>query len=1399
MEETLIVLAVLLFLAIWLAGNILGLIAIIKMGGLRRRLEKMEKELALALRGGLAPSAAGGVPVAAVPVRAERRAREQAAEYRLQQEEKEPAREEEAGADLPADGEEAAHAHEHAHAHGFSGEDEGEAAEAEAEAEGAVPEVSGGDEGEAERVRERVRVREDVEEESVPPLAASEAVADEAPEAPKTSLEEKIALVWLTRIGAGLLVLGAAWGFKLAVENEWIGPWGRVAIGMGIGAGLLAFAEWMKPRLHLAYFTGLLGVGLSLLYVATFAAYGFYGLLPMPLTFLALVVVALLAGALALRHRSQLILVMGLLAALANPILLSTGKDRPLELFAYLLLVTAGVLWVAHRLRSIVGVWLPKAGVVVIGIGWYAKFFDVTAPWADALSGNLIDDSAGAYFALSARAVPLTAVVLFSALWVYSGLRARASEWSKVSPNGVLAFVLAFAPVAFGALLHDSPVVLALAMITCAVAAGLLLRDEQQTPLLALPLLLSFLVLLVGSEPAREAPVPSLIAVAAWLSIYAALFLRNGLPRGKEQSSLLSAGLLATTLVLGVILASVWLIPDHVELLALTMLLLSAGFAALGMLTDKPWIAALGVVLTILALAVVAPQGRYDEAGELLDRNLVFLLLAGLWGLTYLGVAARRLLREGSETPIALTLAGLGGPVGFVGVVLIHVGFEASGFSALCSAGAGLALFAVGVLALQRHPSARTPVTVLLGGGLSLLTLAVGLAFAGVTLTLSWTIMAAATAVIAAREGRAAWMWAAVGLFALVLMRVLTIDLWVIEQARDAYLWSKGAEGALHATPFWNARALALFGVAAAFLVSGRFLDRAADLKGAQIVAAVFGTLAYLLLLTLFVIDVRELVTTYPELGLSVGSATEFQDFWGEYHQALASQENLRAMAVTLTFGVFGAAVLTLGFSLRSVLARWLGLVTLGVTLAKLGLWDIWSLPRLYQVVILVSVGFLLLGAGFLYARFGKRLVGYFKVGAAALLLGLLLPGAARAQAQGERLDPRPYLHRATVEVAAPGLQALAATPELYRASERGPELPDLRLADAAGRELPWVLRDRPQGRPSNELQLEVLDPVQLPDGSSRVTFDLGEGELRHNELHLEIAGDDFLRRARIEVSDDREAWATLGGGVVVRSAHGTHRVDRTELGYPRSASRYLRVTVFAPFGQPYLPIQGGTVRFRPQEALPPTRRLPLPIAETGRAANGHDESWVRLDLGEAGWPIQALHLEITDPAFERRVRVEASDTGQRWYPLGSGLVYRAGGRDGRDEHLTLRVRTHARHLRLIFTDGDDPPLTVTGVEGEARVREIVFRAREAGPVHLYLGHVEARAPSYDLSAVLARQGLQALPELEAGPLLANPEHRPDEAAPGPWSERWRVPLGIGIGLLLLGLGAWAVRMLRDP
>src|SRR5262249_47880584 len=137
---------------------------------------------------------------------------------------------------------------------------------------------------------------------------------------------------------------------------------------------------------------------------------------------------------------------------------------------------------------------------------------------------------------------------------------------------------------------------------------------------------------------------------------------------------------------------------------------------------------------------------------------------------------------------------------------------------------------------------------------------------------------------------------------------------------------------------------------------------------------------------------------------------------------------------------------------------RYLGLGLFAPTLLKLALWDVWQLPRAYQILVLIAVGALLLGASFLYARFGRRIVAMLRDGVGPAMVLVLMLGGAPAESS----YPWPFTDRQPpAGVSAPGLYRFEVEPALYRHSRSAnPFLGDVRLSGPDGGEVPYVLRE---------------------------------------------------------------------------------------------------------------------------------------------------------------------------------------------------------------------------------------------------------------------------------------------------------------------------------------------------
>ena len=151
---------------------------------------------------------------------------------------------------------------------------------------------------------------------------------------------------WLARIGIVALIIGVGFFLKLAIDNDWIGETGQVALGGAFGLSLLAAGEFWRRRYPIWAQT-LTGGGIAILYLSIFAAFSIYALIP-SLTALGLFfLVTAAAAGLALRYESVAVAVLGIIGGFATPVLLWEKLPDQRALLAYVLVLDLGVLALA--------------------------------------------------------------------------------------------------------------------------------------------------------------------------------------------------------------------------------------------------------------------------------------------------------------------------------------------------------------------------------------------------------------------------------------------------------------------------------------------------------------------------------------------------------------------------------------------------------------------------------------------------------------------------------------------------------------------------------------------------------------------------------------------------------------------------------------------------------------------------------------------------------------------------------------------------------------------------------------------------------------------------------------------------------------------------------------------
>ena len=197
-------------------------------------------------------------------------------------------------------------------------------------------------------------------------------------ETPDTNLESRIGSHWLNRIGIAAVLIGVSYFLKFAFDNNWIGPAGRVTIGLLAGIAVVVWSERFRSRGYTIFSYSLKAVGFGVLYLSLWAAFHVYNLIPSGVAFLAMLIVTAATATLAITQDAQILAVFALTGGFATPVLLSTGQNKELELFSYVVLLDLATLallaikpW--RRLLS-----LSYLGTLVLYVGWYSTFYDRT-------------------------------------------------------------------------------------------------------------------------------------------------------------------------------------------------------------------------------------------------------------------------------------------------------------------------------------------------------------------------------------------------------------------------------------------------------------------------------------------------------------------------------------------------------------------------------------------------------------------------------------------------------------------------------------------------------------------------------------------------------------------------------------------------------------------------------------------------------------------------------------------------------------------------------------------------------------------------------------------------------------------------------------------------------------
>jgi uncharacterized membrane protein len=243
------------------------------------------------------------------------------------------------------------------------------------------------------------------------------------------NMEKFIGENLINKIGIAILVIGIGIFVKYAIDQDWIGPIGRVMIGVLCVGILLGFAHYLRKN-YKAFSSVLIGGGVAILYLTIAIAFQKYHIFSQTVAFAIMVGITGFTVLFAISYDRVEIAILAILGGFLSPFMVSTGEGNYKVLFTYLIILNVGMLvlgyfkkWTSLNMICYVltallyGGWLisknilyiedgPLVGALVFATAFFLIFFLMNivnnlreGNKFTALDFSLILSNAGLYFA----------------------------------------------------------------------------------------------------------------------------------------------------------------------------------------------------------------------------------------------------------------------------------------------------------------------------------------------------------------------------------------------------------------------------------------------------------------------------------------------------------------------------------------------------------------------------------------------------------------------------------------------------------------------------------------------------------------------------------------------------------------------------------------------------------------------------------------------------------------------------------------------------------------------------------------------------------------------------------------------------------------------------------------
>jgi uncharacterized membrane protein len=179
----------------------------------------------------------------------------------------------------------------------------------------------------------------------IPPIPQAPTKSDEA------SIVDWLKRDFMVKLGGLLLLLAFGWFVSYAFTNNWIGPFGRIVLGILAGVAFILFGAVRMPRfVHQGALFAALGSTIVLL--TTYAAREMYSFFTPGIALLIMFLSVAAVGILSARYRLESLTIVGIILGAIAPLLTNSPEPSVVSLFSYLAVLVLGAIGVMTRFET---------------------------------------------------------------------------------------------------------------------------------------------------------------------------------------------------------------------------------------------------------------------------------------------------------------------------------------------------------------------------------------------------------------------------------------------------------------------------------------------------------------------------------------------------------------------------------------------------------------------------------------------------------------------------------------------------------------------------------------------------------------------------------------------------------------------------------------------------------------------------------------------------------------------------------------------------------------------------------------------------------------------------------------------------------------------------------------